>query len=217
MRKWGRRKWGTGIVSELAYGGGLIATVPLFLDYFDRTEDGRQPGLLVAPGNRRGCAWHIVLCLAFVCESLRVPRYPLRSKVDGRVSRLPSNLAASAIDKCVRIRNVDVDEPVNASRAASPVHRPPDATDIAGCCVVDPERGTHDAPRLFLAPSGYARSTLCVDGVQGLPVSLGGLLEDLPIEGLLGTIFLSRAFSFSRAFSCSAISGFMPPYFCRQR
>ena len=31
------------------------------------------------------------------------------------------------------------------------------------------------------------------------------------------TIFFSRAFSFSRALNCFAISGCMPPYFCRQR
>ena len=31
------------------------------------------------------------------------------------------------------------------------------------------------------------------------------------------TIFFSRAFSFSRPLSCFAISGCMPPYFCRQR
>ncbi len=31
-------------------------------------------------------------------------------------------------------------------------HRPPATTDIAGCCVVAPERDTHDAPRYFLAP-----------------------------------------------------------------
>ncbi len=31
------------------------------------------------------------------------------------------------------------------------------------------------------------------------------------------TIFFNRAFSFSRALSCLAISGCMPPYFCRQR
>ena len=52
--------------------------------------------------------------------------YALASKVDGRVSRSLSSLAASVTDKCARIRNEDVDEPVNASRAVSPVHRPPD-------------------------------------------------------------------------------------------
>ena len=31
------------------------------------------------------------------------------------------------------------------------------------------------------------------------------------------TIFFSRAFSFSRALSCLAIYGRIPPYFCRQR
>jgi hypothetical protein len=88
----------------------------------------------------------------------------LASKVDGPVSRSPSNLAASAIDKCGQIRNEDVDEPVNASHAVNPVHRPPDATDIVGCCVVAPERGTHDAPRLFLAQTathgGHCASTV---------------------------------------------------------
>ena len=67
-----------------------------------------------------------------------------------------------------------------------PVHHPPDASGIAGCCVVAPERGTPDAPRLFLAPNGYARRIPCVGDVQGLPVSLGSLLENLHIESLLG-------------------------------
>ncbi|MDE0866813.1 MAG: hypothetical protein OSA98_23795, partial [Rubripirellula sp.] len=120
--------------------------------------------------------------LAIFCVELA---HALASKVDGRVSRSRTNLAASATDQTVRIQSEDVDEPVNASRAVSPVHRPPDAIDIAGCCVVARERGTHDAPRLYLAPNGYAWWTLCVDGVEGLPVSLGGLLEDLPIESLL--------------------------------
>ena len=83
--------------------------------------------------------------------------YALASKVDGHVSHSPSNLAELTTDKYGQIRSEDVDEPVNASPAVDAVHRPPDATDIAGCCVVDPERGRHDAPRLFLAPNGYAR------------------------------------------------------------
>ena len=112
--------------------------------------------------------------------------YVLASKVDGHVSHSPSNLAGLTTDEYGQIRNEDVDGQVNASHGADAVHRPPDATDIAGCCVVAPERGRHDAPRLFLAPNGYARWIPCVDGVQGLPVSLGSLLEDLHIESLLG-------------------------------
>ena len=80
-------------------------------------------------------------------------------KISGKgepFSRSPSNLAASAIDKCVPIQSEEVDEPVNASRVVGPVHRPSDAIDIAGCCVVDPGRGRHDVPRSFLAPNGYA-------------------------------------------------------------
>ena len=83
--------------------------------------------------------------------------YALASKVDGLVSRSPSNLAELTTDKYGQIRSEDVDEPVNASPAVDAVHRPPDATDIAGCCVVDPERVRHDTPRLFLASHGYAR------------------------------------------------------------
>ena len=83
--------------------------------------------------------------------------YVLASKVDGHVSHSPSNLAGLTTDEYGQIRNKDVDGQVNASHGADTVHRPPDATDIVGCCVVDPERGRHDAPRLFLAPNGYAR------------------------------------------------------------
>ena len=54
--------------------------------------------------------------------------YALASQLDGRVSRSLSSLAVSETHKCVRSRNEDVDEPVNASRAASQVRRPPDAS-----------------------------------------------------------------------------------------
>ena len=81
----------------------------------------------------------------------------LASKVDGQASRSPPSLAGLATDECVPIQSEDVDQPVNASRAVMPVHHPPDVSGIAGCCVVAPERGTPDAPRLFLAPNGYAR------------------------------------------------------------
>ncbi len=83
--------------------------------------------------------------------------YVLASKVDGHVSRSPPSLAGLTTDEYGQIRNEDVDGQVNASHGADAVHRPPDAIDIAGCCVVDPERDTHDVPRSFLAPNGYAR------------------------------------------------------------
>ena len=86
--------------------------------------------------------------------------------------------------------NEDVDEPANASRAVPPVHHPPDAIGIAGCCVVAPKYGRPDAPKLFLPLNRYARRIPCVGDVQGLPVSLGGLLEDLHIESLLGNHLL---------------------------
>lgn len=62
--------------------------------------------------------------------------YALASKVNDPVSRLPSSLAASVTDECVRIRSEVVDEQVNASRAVRLVLRPPDATGIAKCCVI---------------------------------------------------------------------------------
>ena len=95
----------------------------------------------------------IVACDVFFVGSADV----LTSKVDGRVSRSLSSLAASATHKCVPIRNEVVDEPVNESRAVRLVTRSPDVSDIAGYYVVDPEHGRHDAVRLFLLPNGYAR------------------------------------------------------------
>ena len=101
---------------------------------------------------------------------------------------------------CVPGQSVVVDEPVNASRAVMPVHHPPDASGIAGCCVVAPERGTPDAPRLFLAPNGYARRIPCVGDVQGLPVSLGSILENLHIVSLLGNHLLLPCDLFLQSF-----------------
>jgi hypothetical protein len=88
------------------------------------------------------------------------------------------------------IRNADADDPVNAYIIVTFVRSPPDATDIAECYVAGPERGTHDAPTLSLASNGNVRWTPCVGDVQGLPVSLGGFLEDLHVKRLLGNQLL---------------------------
>ena len=124
----------------------------------------------------------------------------LASKGDAHVFRSPSSHAALAIDKCGQIRNEDVDEPANASRAVPPVHHPPDAIGIAGCCVVAPEHGRPDAPYLFLPLNGYARRIPCFGDVQGLAVSIGGLLEDLHIESLLGNHLLQPCVLFLQSF-----------------
>ncbi|MDF1844640.1 MAG: hypothetical protein P1U77_24765, partial [Rubripirellula sp.] len=80
-------------------------------------------------------------------------RQPAMALVDGYS---PSILACTrrsppATDEDGQIRNEDVDGQVNASHGADAFHRPPDATDIVGCYVVDPERGRHDAP--MVSPS----------------------------------------------------------------
>ena len=79
----------------------------------------------------------------------------LPQSLDTFLVHLPTSLRQQPIMRPGQ--SVVIDELVNASRAVMPVHHPPEASGIAGCCVVAPERGTHDAPRVFLAPNGYAR------------------------------------------------------------
>ena len=116
-------------------------------------------------------------------KSVRLP--PRTPNMNAQLERFSGSLKSECLNRlilpgeqatCNAVRQY-LDH-YNADRGVDTVHRPPDVADIAAGCVVAPERGTHDVPRFFLAPNGYARWIPCVGDVQGLPVSLGGLLQD---------------------------------------
>ena len=125
----------------------------------------------------------------------------------GRASHAPT-----AADQYVHPQSVDVAWPQHASHQPTVVHHLAGATGIAGYCEVNRAGNMLDASKTSGVPNGNAPRRLFVADVWGLPVSLRGFLQNLHVEGLPGYHLLSRTFSFRRALSPFAISGYMPPY-----
>ena len=106
----------------------------------------------------------------------------------------------------------------HAFNEGSVVHYPSCATCIVEYCGIDQERNTLDALKPFVAPNGNdlgGRSSLTF-GVYQLD-SLRGFLRNFRVESLLGHQLLQPSVLVLHRLELLAISGCMPPTFCRYR
>ena len=140
--------------------------------------------------------------------------YFLASRDDQHAGGLPTYHTGPAADKCARLCSVDVPWPKHAFQEVNVVHQQLSATGTAGLS----EDTTCSTLRYLWWPPTTTQLIDCSPlplGAYQFPCAASWRISQF--SACWATIFFSRAFSFSRALSCLAIAGGLPPYFCLQR